>query len=63
MSLRGGGNCGTLRIPREDWGTLGKIREITTHLKNPIIYKDVSPSDLFCGAPKINIPEMVSLLD
>ena len=22
-----GGNWGTLRIPREDWGTLGKIRE------------------------------------
>ena len=27
--LRGGGNWGTLRIPREDWGTLGKIRGIT----------------------------------
>ena len=27
---RGGGNWGTLRIPREDWGTLGKIRGITT---------------------------------
>ena len=25
--LRGGGNWGTLRIPREDWGTLGNIRE------------------------------------
>ncbi len=25
--LRGGGNWGTLRIPREDWETLGKIRE------------------------------------
>ena len=24
---RGGGNWGTLRIPREDWGTLGNIRE------------------------------------
>ena len=24
---RGGGNRGTLRIPREDWGTLGNIRE------------------------------------
>ena len=23
---RGGTNWGTLRIPREDWGTLGKIR-------------------------------------
>ena len=23
----GGGNWGTLRIPREDWGTLGNIRE------------------------------------
>ena len=22
----GGGNWGTLRIPREDWGTLGNIR-------------------------------------
>ena len=29
---------GTRRIPREDWGTLGKIRGITTpHLKNRII--------------------------
>ncbi len=27
---RGGGNWGTLRIPREDRGTLGKIRGITT---------------------------------
>ena len=25
--FKGGGNWGTLRIPREDWGTLGKIRE------------------------------------
>ena len=24
---RGGGNSGTLRIPMEDWGTLGNIRE------------------------------------
>ncbi len=24
---RGRGNWGTLRIPREDWGTLGNIRE------------------------------------
>ncbi len=24
---RGGGNWGTLRIPREDWGTFGNIRE------------------------------------
>ena len=24
---RGGGNWGTLRIPREDWGSLGNIRE------------------------------------
>ena len=24
---RGGGNWGTLRIPREDWGTLGNLRE------------------------------------
>ena len=24
---RGGGNWGTLRIPREDWGTLGNILE------------------------------------
>ena len=24
---RGGDNWGTLRIPREDWGTLGNIRE------------------------------------
>ncbi len=35
---RGGGNWGTLRIPREDWGTLGNIRGITTPPKqNPII--------------------------
>ena len=27
---RGGGSWGTLRIPREDWGTVGKIRGITT---------------------------------
>ena len=27
---RGGGNWGTLRIPRESWGTLGRIRRITT---------------------------------
>ena len=27
---RGWGNWRTLRIPREDWGTLGKIRGITT---------------------------------
>ena len=27
---RGGVNSGTLRIPREDWGTLGKIRGIAT---------------------------------
>ena len=27
---RGGGNWGTLRIPRKDWGTLGKIRGITS---------------------------------
>ena len=37
-----GGNLGTLRIPREDWGTLGKIREdYGNHhppFKNPIIY-------------------------
>ena len=33
---RGRGNWGTLRIPREDWGTLGKISGITTPLKNPI---------------------------
>ena len=24
---RGEGNWGTLRIPREDWGTLGNIKE------------------------------------
>ena len=24
---RGGGNWGTIRIPREDWGTLGNIRK------------------------------------
>ena len=37
----GGGNWGTLRIPKEDWGTLGKIREPpplgTPPLNNPII--------------------------
>ena len=25
--FKGGGNWGTLRIPREDWGTSGNIRE------------------------------------
>ena len=25
--FKGGGNWGTLRIPREDWGTLGNIGE------------------------------------
>ena len=25
--FKGRGNWGTLRIPREDWGTLGNIRE------------------------------------
>ena len=37
--FKGGGNWGTLRIPREDWGTLGKIREpppLGTPLNNPI---------------------------
>ena len=38
--FKGGGNWGTLRIPREDWGTLGKIREPpplgTPPLNNPI---------------------------
>ena len=39
---RGGGNWGTLRIPREDWGTLGEHhREASGNhqppLKNPII--------------------------
>ena len=35
--LKGRGvNWGTLRIPKEDWGTLGKITGITTPpLKNP----------------------------
>ena len=38
---RGGGNWGTLRIPREDWGTLGNIRETPPlgppPLNNPIM--------------------------
>ena len=33
---RGGGNWGTLRIPRDAWG-LGKIRGITTHPRNRIL--------------------------
>ena len=40
MFKGGGGNWGTLRIPREDWGTLGKIREPppwNPPLSNPII--------------------------
>ena len=40
-SRGGGGNWGTLRVPAEDWGTLGKIREPpplgTPPLNNPII--------------------------
>ena len=35
---RGGGNWGTLRIPREDWGTLGKIRGITTPVFECVVY-------------------------
>ena len=53
--LRGGGcprkgsNWGTLRIPREDWGTLGNIREtppLEPPLNNPII-KTKNPYDFF----------------
>ena len=33
---RGEGNWGTLRLPREDRGSLGKIRRIITPPKNPI---------------------------
>ena len=33
------GNWGTLRIPREDWGTLGKIRGITTPLLRTLLQK------------------------
>ena len=36
---RGGGNWGTLRIPREDWGTLGKIRVITTPPSRILLHK------------------------
>ena len=42
--FKGGGNWGTLRIPREDWGTLGKTREpppLGTPLNNPIILRYV----------------------
>ena len=39
--FKGRGNWGTLRIPREDWGTLGNIREPpplgTPPLNNPIM--------------------------
>ena len=35
--FKGRGNWGTLRIPREDWGTLGNIREPPPPLNNPII--------------------------
>ena len=48
---RGGGNWETLKIPREDWGTLGKIRGIPTPLKNPISYIQ-KPYDQLKGAPK-----------
>ena len=38
------GNWGTLRIHWEDWGTLGKIRRITTFPKqNPIILVGTIP--------------------
>ena len=49
---RGGGNRGTLRIPREDWGTLGNIRGITTHPLRMLLsfeqehkYKQPTPSN------------------
>ena len=32
----GGGNWGTLRIPRQDWGILGNLRESPHALENPI---------------------------
>ena len=38
--FKGGGSWGSLRIPREDWGTLGKIRDPppwNPPLNNPII--------------------------
>ncbi len=36
---KGRDNWRTLRIPREDWGTLGKIRGTPTPLKNPIRFR------------------------
>ena len=43
--LRGGcprgGVWGTLRIPREDWGTLGKIRGITTVVSEEIFWDGI----------------------
>ena len=41
--FKGGGNWGTARIPREDWGTLGKIRGITTRIP------------LFTGLPLVSL--------
>ena len=47
---RGGGNLGTLSIPREDWGSLGKMRGITTtthhhhHLLSRVIHQDLGAS-------------------
>ena len=56
---RGGGNWGTLRIPREDWGTLGKIREPpplgTPPLNNPTIFDtNFQLISEFPGSPRPN---------
>ena len=58
---RGEGNWGTLRIPREDWGTLGKIRGITTPrpLKNPIKIRlfvcNFSMVQVTCSLPGLSL--------
>ena len=53
----GGGNWGTLRIPREDWGTLGKIREPPPlgppPLNNPRIFSQFQGDWLTFNSAKV----------
>ena len=54
---RGGGNWGTLRIPREDWGTLGNIRE-TPPLGPPRLNKPLKISTFLSpNFPSENVRE------
>ena len=50
---RGGGNWGTLRVPREDWGRLGESPPGT--LKNPIIYLVIFYIGKYLGSSSSNL--------